>query len=482
MPQKDPLFELIKSLSASEKRYFKRFSKLQGESENEYLDLFHKIEKQKVYDESSLIRQLKNPIFAKNISSGKHYLYQLILKSLRSYHAERKAIFQVDDLLKDIYILMEKNLVAQANKRLKKAKKIAEKYQLNIPKLELLLLERNLIRSFQQKQSSTLINANHLSSEKCMEQINAQVDMVSLYDNVYLTIRNKMQLQDPDGTIKQLLENFSTKAAIQTLSFDSKMTYHLLWSNYYLTIKHDINNALLHLKYILDLFDDFPQFVNEYTNRYISVINNYLNLLALQKNYQPFPQFIQRLEVILPNSEYLKIKIFQSTCSLKLIAYLGQRNFKDALSNLPTIIKTYTAFEKKLHVSFQLEIQQNIALIFFHTQHYDQALEWCNRILYHKKQDIRQDIQSLAKGLQLILHYELGNHELAQSLARALMRAFPNNNEDSINKILGKSVLKVLQQPKKEQAGIWQQLRLDLKTCDAQTNGLEELEYWLEQK
>ena len=221
MASKDLLFELIKSLSASEKRYFKRFSKLQGDSENEYLDLFQKIDKQKKYNEPLLLDKLKNQTFAKNISSGKHYLYQLILKSLRAYHAEKKALFQVNDLVQDIYILMEKNLVLQANKRIKKAKKIADKYQLNIPKLGILLLERNLIRSFQQKKSAELIKENQQFSQQCINQINAQVDMVSLYDDVYLTIRNKMQLKDPDGTIQQLLESFSSKAAIQILSFDS---------------------------------------------------------------------------------------------------------------------------------------------------------------------------------------------------------------------------------------------------------------------
>ena len=118
-----------------------------------------------------------------------------------------------------------------------------------------------------------------------------------------------MQLKDPDGTIQQLLETFSTKAAIQTLSFDLKMTYYLLWSNYYLTIKNDITNALVHLKYILCLFDDYPQFISEHTNRYISVVNKLLAkslLKIIQRAKKEQAELWQRLRLDLKAADTQK--------------------------------------------------------------------------------------------------------------------------------------------------------------------------------
>ena len=482
MPQKDSLFELINSLSPSEKRYFKRFSMLQGENENDYLDLFCLIEKQDAYDETFVVQKLRNPVFAKNLASGKNYLYEMILKSLRSYHAKHKAIFQVYDLLKDIHILMEKNLVEQANKRIRKARKLTSKYHFNIADLEILLLERNLIRAFLKSKSENLIIKNQQSSEENLQQINAQINMVSLYDRIYLTIRNKMSMEDPEGAIRSLLETFSIKNAINALSFDSRMTYHLLWSNYYFAIKNDINNTVIHLKYILDMFDDEPHFIQEYTSRYISVVNNYLTFSFSLKRFDSYDSLLKTLEDIKPSSEILKIKIFQTTHSLKLSAALEQKKYHPALEILPNTVKGLKQYYKKMPMVFQLGIFLYITLIYLHTQNYKEALEWCNRIVHHQKQDIRQDIQSFAKGLQLILHFELENFDLSESLARSLIRAFPSNKEDAMNKILGKSLLKILQQPGSEHRKIWQQLRLNLKSCDPQTNGLEELEHWLNEK
>ena len=50
MVKKDRLFELIKSLSKSEKRYFKLFCSSESGKSN-YLKLFDAIDKQEVYNE-----------------------------------------------------------------------------------------------------------------------------------------------------------------------------------------------------------------------------------------------------------------------------------------------------------------------------------------------------------------------------------------------------------------------------------------------
>ena len=82
----------------------------------------------------------------------------------------------------------------------------------------------------------------------------------------------------------------------------------------------------------------------------------------------------------------------------------------------------------------------------------------------------------------MILHYELGNIDLSESLARSINRSLSKNKEGAMNKIIAKALLKIIQRPKNDQTNLWQQLLLDLKTCDSQTNGLEELVFWLEKK
>ncbi len=81
------LFDLIKALSKSEKRFFKLSSSLQAGEKN-YLKIFDAVDKQKEYDEDLIKDSFKGQTFIKHFPSEKNHLYKLILKSLRAYHSD----------------------------------------------------------------------------------------------------------------------------------------------------------------------------------------------------------------------------------------------------------------------------------------------------------------------------------------------------------------------------------------------------------
>ena len=118
------LHDLIKSLTKSEKRFFKLHSSLQAGDKN-YLRIFDSIDKQKVYDEEAIKKQFANERFIKHLPSEKNHLYKLILKALRSYHAESSISGTLKQEIKNIEILYQKALYVECNKLLHRAKRIA---------------------------------------------------------------------------------------------------------------------------------------------------------------------------------------------------------------------------------------------------------------------------------------------------------------------------------------------------------------------
>ena len=74
------LFDLVKSLTKSEKRFFKLSSSLQTGEKN-YLKIFDAIDKQGAYDEAALKEYFSDETFVKHFPSEKNHLYKLILKS-----------------------------------------------------------------------------------------------------------------------------------------------------------------------------------------------------------------------------------------------------------------------------------------------------------------------------------------------------------------------------------------------------------------
>jgi len=118
------LFELIKSLTKSEKRYFKLFSSLQKGNKN-YLNLFDAIESQKVYSEIALKEKFKNERFVKQLTFTKNYLRKLIFKSLMQYNSEEQIESKLNEILSRGKILYDKALFKQYFSALEKGKKLA---------------------------------------------------------------------------------------------------------------------------------------------------------------------------------------------------------------------------------------------------------------------------------------------------------------------------------------------------------------------
>lgn len=124
------LFELIKSMTSSEKRYFKIFSSLHTVGDqNRYMKLFDLIDEQDTYDEAALVKGVNDKGGA-TFSKLKRYLYDLLLKSMRNFNAERNGIYQLNATIDNMAILFGKGLYEHSAKMLNKAVKISEQYEL----------------------------------------------------------------------------------------------------------------------------------------------------------------------------------------------------------------------------------------------------------------------------------------------------------------------------------------------------------------
>ena len=138
------LFDLIQSLTKSEKRFFKLSSSLQSGDKN-YLKLFDQIDKQSEYNEDEIKEVFKNESFIKHLPSEKNHLYKVILKSLRSFHSDRSISSVLRQEIKNIEILFQKALYKECGKFITRAKKKAYDHEKFYYLFELISWEKNLL-------------------------------------------------------------------------------------------------------------------------------------------------------------------------------------------------------------------------------------------------------------------------------------------------------------------------------------------------
>jgi len=116
MAKNPACFELIKSLTKAEKAHFKKYltyNERKGEP-TIYLQLFAELDKLKKYDLNKILHKFRNKKFSKHISTTYNYLYTLLMKSLRDYHADKNIQIKAADIL-SVNQLGKKVLANRAN-------------------------------------------------------------------------------------------------------------------------------------------------------------------------------------------------------------------------------------------------------------------------------------------------------------------------------------------------------------------------------
>ena len=126
--QKDNLFQLVKSLSKSEKRQFKLYvGRLGVNTDSKFLNLFNFLDKAITYNEISILE--KAGIKKQQLANVKAHLYKQILISLKLSPSHQNVRSQIREQLDFATVLYQNGLYKQSLKILEKAKSIAYRYE-----------------------------------------------------------------------------------------------------------------------------------------------------------------------------------------------------------------------------------------------------------------------------------------------------------------------------------------------------------------
>ena len=144
----EALFDLISSMSKSEKRYFKLMSSRHtiGE-ENNYVRIFDHLDKHTGYDEELLFEKFKGEAFLNRFSITKKRLYDHVLSALDSFHSSNSIEAQIHKMLHSADILFERSLYDQSRRILRSAEKLALKYEKSALMIEISAKQKRILET-----------------------------------------------------------------------------------------------------------------------------------------------------------------------------------------------------------------------------------------------------------------------------------------------------------------------------------------------
>lgn len=412
------LYDLIHALSGSEKRYFKIFVK--AEKNNKYIRLFDAIEAQGDFDDEVLQQKIYKgqAIESRKYSELKSYLYDLVLKSLQSFDEKSSIDYKLKGYLQSVRVLFKRGRFNDCKELLQKTKKTAHKYEDFTALLEVLRWEKQI--------AYTLIDVAYMDKE--IERIDKeekiyiqQLQNLSEYRNIFfriLTILKKAAINNADK-LDILIDNPLLKDDNTAQSHHAKLLYHRIYSLYYYA-NGNYDSFYQFNKKLLELMESKPYLLKEDVSEYISVLSNYMLSCTRLNKFQEWQESLGKFLKINANTYDDKLKIHRQYYQGKLSYCIITGQFEDGLVALNQHFDKVQEFDKDL---FERSVFYfSYFYIYFGVGDYDNALGYLNDWLNLPRNIERQNFQVYAHLMNLIIHYEMGNTMLLESLLRSAYR------------------------------------------------------------
>ncbi|HEY0030447.1 MAG TPA: hypothetical protein VGC65_06795 [Bacteroidia bacterium] len=431
------LFQLIKSLNKSEKRYFSLYASRHTLGEkNNYAILFEAIDKQKEYDELAILKQFKKEAFINKFSITKARLYDTVLDSLTAFHSKSSIDAQLKRDLHCAEILYKKTLYEQCAKMLVSTKKVAKRYERHSSLLEISLWEKKLIETenYSGKKDGDILQL--LEEDKL---INEKIGNFNEYWNIksrFFTILNKQgKVRNAEELLrfKKIIDNTLLKGEHKALSTETRYLFYHIYSAYYFGIG-EYEKSYDNLVKNVQLIELNPDIFKEEPNIYFSVLTNEIYVGSQLKKYNEVFASLKKMRstvLLFENgkNEDLEIKLFSSATSIELSIYLQTGEFEKGLELAPKIEEKLAKYPGKFTKLRESYFYFNMAAIHFGAEKYSLALKWINKLLNSPNFEESENIYCFAQIMNLIIHIELKHDDFVPHAFKNVYRYLSSRNK-----------------------------------------------------
>jgi len=423
------LYNLVKSLSGSERRYFKLSVNPNGDSNNKYTKLFDGVWNQEEFDDSILQNLVYGnaKLETRKYSELKNYLYSQILKSLQGYDSNSSVIYKVRNYLLNVKVLFKRSLFSDCLEELNKARKLAIQFELYAEHLEILSWQKEL--AYARTDISFLDNnLEKISNEelRCLEYQRVLVGLRNLFFKLLIELRKDVSRNEEQRKRLEILSKNQLLKTAETMEGYRVSTMYLRFISLLHFANSKVDDFYESSKLLVKLMEGQTQFFKEDVSEYISAVNNHLIACGQTEKFDKVSNYLGRLKDVKPITKDDELKIHRQYYMNKFRLCLVQGTYQEGLVELESHIKAVNkfpafAFSKN---SFYFQYFN----IYFGVENYEQALVYLNEWLNQPRNVERQDLQALSRILNLLIHFEMGNSMLLESLIRSTKRYLRKEN------------------------------------------------------
>lgn len=423
MQPSSDLFDLIKSLSIQEKRYFKLFAKRYSPNgqEKKYLQLFKAIEKQSLYDETSLKANLAGEISAASFGSWKRHLHSYVEQALREFHAGKDSVEVVHELLRDAELMTRRGLWNRAHKKIAEAKKMATKLDDNLSLLKINESERRILLEFGKAGIAEEMAALLDQAVKFMQRLQEEQALAALFDDICLLIRLEFDPRSKlvASSLPRLMGDPRLAPDVALSGFKARRYYHQARA-FLFHLSGDRKAELSEYEALLDHWDQYSYLKVIHPKLYKLSLTNYLHAANKMMHWGRFPEVLSAVGSLPADNLDEEAEDFQTVQFYQHLYYLDTHQLKQSLEMIPKLEAGLHRYAPKINVARWLSIQINIAFTHFLNEDMVAASTSLEGILTHARSEHRPDAKALARLIDPIVTLELEGEDRCQQKVHAL--------------------------------------------------------------
>jgi len=409
------LFEIIHSLTASEKRYFKVFSSTHViGNKNNYEKLFNaycELPADKPYDEAAFKKQLANKTWAKNFAVEKKILEDQLMKAMRAYNAEKSAEGALNDIIANVRFLYNKGLMAAATKELKRGIAMAEELE-NLPALIIL---------YQLKLNLTRITQTPSDVKAAEEDLEAETRILMMLDAERKVVhaRRKIYNYAISGQLKKKLKEANDLISeLELLEREQHLSYKARISLFFIraTVAENENrypDAMQYYEQANAIWKKNELKLHESYSNLRTILRNYLAAAHYAGRFDVYPPIIEQIENFPVENISDQADAFLATKAAKLLYYLNTPDKTGSLKLVQEIEQGIKKFQSLVPVQEVNHLLINICFLHFQTQNYTALIDALNNAYAALGRDEKmQHILADLKFLEIMAQFSLKNHDL----------------------------------------------------------------------
>lgn len=405
----EELFDLVKSLSKSEKRFFK-LTVSSDPNAATISKLFDELEAATAEDLQKPGKSLAKLIKTKNSIED---TFNVILKSQRTFYAESISAYRIKDEISNLRNLFDKAQYKQCRKMLNKLKEESYKEESYSFILEIISIEKHLL-DIENKFGINFTSLDTLIKEEqeLIDKSKNIGEFTQAFSKVNYLVRQNMVAKTAKEfeAYDKMLNSPLLKNRDKCLSKKAEVLYHhtraLCFSK-----KRDNHARKSEFSAMIELMDKNPFLINEYPKRYLSATNNVLSVEIELSHYATAEKLIEKFKTLEKhpafNTTDLQLKIFTSTTNAQLLIYTDGGRTDKAIPVVKHIIDQIEIYKDKINKEELLIYYYNFANLYIYSGNYQEASKYLNLLLSENDMHLRQDLQCFSRLQNIILHYEL---------------------------------------------------------------------------